>query len=181
MIGTFSKNYNIGPSITGKVDVVANTPCRKTYCYSILIEEVGHRPIRISYDLLQKLFLMDLLFSEVRPLLDGYVDALKHGHGNQYIKGNIRSGVLNVSRSIIQILFLWPRQGWNLRRCYLPLHLHHPSSFIMVASCVARILGTDIGKPWWIWRCSSSWEHAQALGFIVGVNWDLLPVSSVML
>ena len=49
---------------------------------------------------------MDPLYSEVRPLLDGYVDALKHDHGNQYIKENIRSGVLNVSRSIIQILFL---------------------------------------------------------------------------
>ena len=31
-------------------------------------------------------------------------------------------------------------------KCYLSLHLHHPSSFIMVASCVARILDTDIGK-----------------------------------
>ena len=35
--GTFPKNYNIGPSITGKVDVVANTPSRKTSCCSILI------------------------------------------------------------------------------------------------------------------------------------------------
>ena len=31
-------------------------------------------------------------------------------------------------------------------KSYLPLHLHHPSSFIVVASCVARILDTDIGK-----------------------------------
>ena len=31
-------------------------------------------------------------------------------------------------------------------KCYLPLHLHPPSSFIMVASCVARILDTDVGK-----------------------------------
>ena len=31
-------------------------------------------------------------------------------------------------------------------KCYLPVHLHHPSSFIMVASCVARILDTDVGK-----------------------------------
>ena len=31
-------------------------------------------------------------------------------------------------------------------KCYLPLHLHHPSSFIVVASCVARILDTDVGK-----------------------------------
>ena len=43
-----SKNYNIGPSITGKVDVVANTPNRKTYYCSILIEKVGHLPIKIS-------------------------------------------------------------------------------------------------------------------------------------
>ena len=50
--GTFPKNYNIGPSKTGKVDVVANTPSRKTYYCSILFEEVGHLPIRTSYDLL---------------------------------------------------------------------------------------------------------------------------------
>ena len=48
MVGTFSKNYNIGPSITDKMDVVANTPSRKTYDGSILIEEVGHLPIRTS-------------------------------------------------------------------------------------------------------------------------------------
>ena len=29
-VGTFPKNYNTGPSITGKVDVVANTPHRET-------------------------------------------------------------------------------------------------------------------------------------------------------
>ena len=46
--GTFPKNYNIGPSETGKVDVVANTPSRKTCYYNILIEEVGHLPIGIS-------------------------------------------------------------------------------------------------------------------------------------
>ena len=39
MVGTFPKNYNIGPSIAGKVDVMANTPSRKTYYCSILIEE----------------------------------------------------------------------------------------------------------------------------------------------
>ena len=48
MVGAFSKNYNIGLTITGKVDVVANTPNRKTYYCSILFEEVGHLPIRIS-------------------------------------------------------------------------------------------------------------------------------------
>ena len=47
-LGTFPKNYNIGPSKTGKVDVVANTPSRKTYYCSVLIEEVGYLPIRIS-------------------------------------------------------------------------------------------------------------------------------------
>ena len=46
--GTFPKNYNIGPSETGKVDVVANTPSRKTCYYNILIEEAGHLPIGIS-------------------------------------------------------------------------------------------------------------------------------------
>ena len=39
MVGAFSKNYNIGLSITGKVDVVANTSSRKTYYCSISIEE----------------------------------------------------------------------------------------------------------------------------------------------
>ena len=48
MVGTHSKNYNIGLSVTGKVDVVANTSSRKTYYCSILIEEVGHLPIGIS-------------------------------------------------------------------------------------------------------------------------------------
>ena len=48
MVGIFPKNYNIGPSETGKVDVVANTPRRKTYYFSILIEAVGHLPIGIS-------------------------------------------------------------------------------------------------------------------------------------
>ena len=48
MDGTFPKNYNIGLSVIGKEDVVANTSSRKTYYCSILIEEVGHLPIRIS-------------------------------------------------------------------------------------------------------------------------------------
>ena len=48
MVVMYSKNYNIGLSVTGKLDVVANTPSRKTYYCSILFEEVGHLPIRIS-------------------------------------------------------------------------------------------------------------------------------------
>ena len=40
MVGTFSKKYNIGLSVTGKVDVMANTPNWKTYYCSILFEEV---------------------------------------------------------------------------------------------------------------------------------------------
>ena len=48
MVGTCPKNYNIGLSVPGNVDVVANTPSRKTYYRSVLIEEVGHLPIRIS-------------------------------------------------------------------------------------------------------------------------------------
>ena len=52
---------------------------------------------------------------------------------------------------------------------------HHGSS------CVARILDTEIGKPWWIWKCSNSWEHAQVLGLIVSINCIVLLVSSAML
>ena len=61
---------------------------------------------------------------------------------------------------------------WNLRRCYLPLHLHPPSPFIMVVSCVTGPLTRMLVKPWWLWKCSSSWEHAQALRVIIGTNWD---------
>ena len=41
----FSKIYYVGPD---KVDVLADTPSRKIYYRSILIEEIGHLPIRIS-------------------------------------------------------------------------------------------------------------------------------------
>ena len=51
MVGTYSKNYIVGLSVTGNVDVVANTPSRKSYYCSILVEEVGHLSIRISQDL----------------------------------------------------------------------------------------------------------------------------------
>ena len=51
MVGTFPKNYNTGPSETGNVDVVVNTPSRKAYYCIILFEEVGLLPIRISQDL----------------------------------------------------------------------------------------------------------------------------------
>ena len=27
-------------------------------------------------------------------------------------------------------------------------------------------------RPWWMWKCSSSWGHAQALRVIIGSNWD---------
>ena len=60
----------------------------------------------------------------------------------------------------------------NLRRCYLPLHLHPPSPFIMVVSCVTGPLTRMLIKPWWLWKCSSSWEHAQALCVIIGTSWD---------
>ena len=58
MVGTFPKNYNIGLAITDKVDVMANTPSRKTYYCSILIEEVGHLPMRISYGFTSVVILM---------------------------------------------------------------------------------------------------------------------------
>ena len=70
MVGTFPKNYNIGLSVTGKVGVVANTPSRKTYYYSILIEEVGHLPMRISYGFTSVVIPYDFCVPEVRPLLD---------------------------------------------------------------------------------------------------------------
>ena len=67
MVGTFPKNYNTGPSITGKVDVMANTPSRKTYYCSILIEEVGHLPMRISYGFTSVVIPYDFRVPEVRP------------------------------------------------------------------------------------------------------------------
>ena len=70
MVGTFPKNYNIGLSVTGKVDVVANTPTRKTYYCSILIEKVGHLPIGISQDLLHSCPLWILVFPKSDLLLD---------------------------------------------------------------------------------------------------------------
>ena len=48
MVGTFPKNDNNGLTVTGKVDVMDNTPSWKAYYYSILVEEVGHLPIRTS-------------------------------------------------------------------------------------------------------------------------------------
>ena len=65
MVGTFSKNYNIGLSITGKVDAVANTPHRKTYYCSILIEEVGHLPMSISYGFTSVVIPYDFCVPEV--------------------------------------------------------------------------------------------------------------------
>ena len=70
MVGTFPKNYNNGISVTGKVDVVANTPSRKTYYCSILIEEVGHLPMRISYGFTSVVIPYDFCVPEVQPLLD---------------------------------------------------------------------------------------------------------------
>ena len=89
--------------------------------------------------------------------------------------------MLNVSRSIIQIFISLASLRWNLRKCYLPLHLHHPSLAIMVVSCVTGPLTRMLVKPWWLWNCSSSWEHAQVLGLIVGINCIALSVSSAML
>ena len=70
MVGIFPKNYSIGRAKTGKVDVVANTPSRKTYYCSILIEEVGHLPIRISKDLLPSCPLLIFVFPKSDLLLD---------------------------------------------------------------------------------------------------------------
>ena len=66
MVGTFPKNYSNGLSVTGKVDVMANTPNRKTYYCSILIEEVGHLPMRISYGFTSIVIPYDFCVPEVR-------------------------------------------------------------------------------------------------------------------
>ena len=95
--------------------------------------------------------------------------------------------MLNVSRSIIQILFPWTRQGWNLRKCYLPLHLHHPSLAIMVASCVARILDADVGKTLMIMellkflraRTSARCFHRHYLGLLSVPSAMLWPFQTV--
>ena len=70
MVGTSPKNSNIALSITGKVDVVANTSSRKAYYCSILIEEVGHLPMRISYGFTSVVIPYDFCVPEVRSLLD---------------------------------------------------------------------------------------------------------------
>ena len=44
------------------------------------------------------------------------------------------------------------------------------SSYASASSIVVHHGGMLV-KPWWIWKCSSSWEHAQALGVIIGTNW----------
>ena len=79
MVGTFPKNYNIGLSITGKVDVVANTSSRKTYYCSISIEEswpppnedfVGFTPVTVPYGFYcsrSPTFLLDDL--DIKPYL----------------------------------------------------------------------------------------------------------------
>ena len=68
--GTFPKNYNIGLSITGKVDVVANASSRNIYYCSILIEEVCHLPIRISQDYRRNCSLWILVLPKSDLLLD---------------------------------------------------------------------------------------------------------------
>ena len=48
--------------------------------------------------------------------------------------------------------------------------IHHHSSWqqVVLPGSLTRMLV----KPWWMWKCSSSWEHAQALRVIIGSNWD---------
>ena len=70
MVGTYSKNYNVGLSVTGNMDVVANTPSWKAYYCSILVEEVGHIPLRTSLDLLPSCALWIFVFPKSDLLLD---------------------------------------------------------------------------------------------------------------
>ena len=58
---------------------------------------------------------------------------------------------------------------------------HYPSPFIMVVCCVARILDTDIGKTLTNMEMLKFLRACDTTRFTVGVNWDLLLVSSVML
>ena len=85
----------------------------------------------------------------VLPKSDLYLMAmlmiLSIARGTWYIKENIRCGVLNVSRSITQICFFGIAKEKS-EKVMSSLHLHPPSPFIMVVWCVARILGTDVGK-----------------------------------
>ena len=41
MVGTFPKNYNTGPSITGKVDVVANPPAGRPIIVVSLLRKLA--------------------------------------------------------------------------------------------------------------------------------------------
>ena len=61
-----------------------------------------------------------------------------------------------------------------------PLHLHRPSPFIMVVCCVARILDTDIGKTLMYMEILKFLRTRASARFIVGINWDLLSVSSIL-
>ena len=63
MVGTSSKNYDIGSS---EVDA----PSWKNYYCSILIKPFGHFPMRIFYGLSYKYSLWMCCVPEVRPLLD---------------------------------------------------------------------------------------------------------------
>jgi hypothetical protein len=56
------------------------------------------------------------------------------------------------------------------------LYLHRPSLFIRVVCCVAGILDTDIGKTLMNMEMLKFLRARANIGFIVGINWDLLPV-----
>ena len=81
MVVTFPKNYNIDLSVTGEVDVVADTPSQKIYHCSILNEHFNHLLHEDFEWLIIEVAPYGSLYSEVRPLLDGHVDAFKHDCG----------------------------------------------------------------------------------------------------
>jgi hypothetical protein len=64
----------------------------------------------------------------------------------------------------------------KFEKVYLPLHLHRLSLFIRVVCCVAGILDTDIGKTLMNMEMLKFLRARANIGFIVGINWDLLPV-----
>ena len=67
--------------------------------------------------------------------------------------------------------FLGPAKGeiWEgvIFLCICIVHRCSSWWYVVLPGSLTRMLV----KPWWIWKCSSSWQHAQALGVIIGTNW----------
>ena len=68
--------------------------------------------------------------------------------------------------------FLGPAKGeiWEsvILLCICIVHRYSSWEYVVMTAPLTWMLI----KPWWLWKCSSSWEHAQALRVIIGTNWD---------